>query len=231
MYVLWGVGLAVVIALFTLGDRFDSALIGPAIALVSLAVVIPSFLLPRRMLDTVLAEARVGYTTTGGTMMISLRNPLDPYWVTNRRRVEFDLAGLWHVGADGEVKAEPDRRLDPPGFYPSPHEQDQYELWTGRYWTGHYRATAPDVVGSGSEPGPEPGSEPGSNPAVQHAARLVFAAVGLLLLVPSMLVFQGRVRDAFADGVDQTPSMMVIGASGFIMIIGLLLLAFAWRSR
>lgn len=152
IYVLWGVGIVAVVALFFVGRRVDFALIGPVIFVVSMLVVGPSFLIPWRMLNTARAEARHGYTTLGGTMMTSPKGELDPYWLKNRRRVQFDFAGLWHLDSSGNVKLPPDRQLDPPGFYPSPHAEHDYELWTGQFWTGNYVPVARQLDGTTRSP-------------------------------------------------------------------------------
>jgi hypothetical protein len=53
--------------------------------------------------------------------------------------IPWDFGGCWVLKNDGSVISAPDVRLEPPGFYPSPHDPARYELWTGKAWAGVYR--------------------------------------------------------------------------------------------
>lgn len=86
----------------------------------------------RRMLD----EITHGYTTFDnewtnyfGTSEHSWREG-DPPW---------DNSGVWILDRTFSVRSAPNRELDPPGFYPSPHRAGRWELWTGAVWSGTYR--------------------------------------------------------------------------------------------
>lgn len=63
--------------------------------------------------------------------------------------VPWDHRGCWILRSDGRVVRGPDRRVEPPGFYPSPHRAELFELWTGRAWAGVYSTTpqaGPDIA-------------------------------------------------------------------------------------
>lgn len=51
----------------------------------------------------------------------------------------WDDSGVWLLGHEFAVRSPPNRQIDPPGFYPSPHRVGQWELWTGEVWSGVYR--------------------------------------------------------------------------------------------
>ncbi len=51
-----------------------------------------------------------------------------------RTRAAFDLRGLWCLRRDGTVVAPPDRRVLPPGWYPSPSAPMTLEAWSGSMW-------------------------------------------------------------------------------------------------
>lgn len=90
-----------------------------------------------RFREIFLAELQAGYTTTTFTQGL--------FWIPGRgsgRRtwgddvVGWDWDGLWVLDAHGNVVSAPNRAVDPPGLYPSPHRPGQLELWTGHRWTG-----------------------------------------------------------------------------------------------
>lgn len=51
----------------------------------------------------------------------------------------WDYSGVWLLDRTFAVKSLPNHQIDPPGFYPSPHRDGQWELWTGVLWSGIYR--------------------------------------------------------------------------------------------
>ncbi len=51
----------------------------------------------------------------------------------------WDNSGVWILDRNLTVRSVPNRQVDPPGFYPSPHRAGQWELWTGVVWSGTYR--------------------------------------------------------------------------------------------
>lgn len=83
-----------------------------------------------------LTELHRGYSTV--TMMYGGYG-----WGAQRRfrssghRAPWDYSGVWVL--TGAVSTAPDLRRDPPGFYPSPHREDVFELWSGQVWTGEVR--------------------------------------------------------------------------------------------
>lgn len=98
-----------------------------------------------------LTELQRGYTTT--TLVFgSYGLPVLRRYLSYGDRPPWDYVGVWRVGpvADGEV---PDPSHDPPGFYPSPTRDGQFELWSGQVWVGVFRAPGDlpprDVLGAG----------------------------------------------------------------------------------
>lgn len=86
----------------------------------------------RRMLDEVVH----GYTTNDAGW--------PNYFISSEHSwgesgAPWDFAGVWTLDRKFAVRGVPDRHVDPPGFYPSPHRAGQYELWTGVLWSGTYR--------------------------------------------------------------------------------------------
>lgn len=64
----------------------------------------------------------------------------------------WDLRGLWHLDARGDVVAPPDPSVLPPGHYPSPNRPGQLEMWTGAAWMYDYRIPErPFLVETGSQ--------------------------------------------------------------------------------
>ena len=51
----------------------------------------------------------------------------------------WDYSGVWLLDRKFAVRSLPNPQIDPPGFYPSPHRDGQWELWTGVLWSGIYR--------------------------------------------------------------------------------------------
>lgn len=83
-----------------------------------------------------LAELEHGYTTSTihlGQFWVG--RPPGPLLTSGW--VQWDWSALWVLGQDGKVRSAPqDGAGEPPGFYPSPHHPDLWELWTGCMWTG-----------------------------------------------------------------------------------------------
>lgn len=88
--------------------------------------------------DRALEELRHGYTTLVLKVGLFRSSPGMRFSSTNGR-VGWDYFGVWVLATDGSVKSAPDRRVEPPGFYPSPHPPGEYELWTGTAWAAQYR--------------------------------------------------------------------------------------------
>ena len=91
----------------------------------------------RRFRAVFLNELQAGYATktlTQGLFWIPRRGSGRPTWGDDV--VGWDWAGLWVLGADGNVVSAPDASADPPGLYPSPNIPGRRELWTGYRWTG-----------------------------------------------------------------------------------------------
>lgn len=59
----------------------------------------------------------------------------------------WDYRGTWELTESGEVRAEPDRSLDAPGYYPSPAGiPGRLNLWTGAAWVPEFREYDPAVL-------------------------------------------------------------------------------------
>ena len=89
-----------------------------------------------------IAELQQGYTTLvlqfGGFWYGE-----GPLTLSGEMRAQWDYRGTWHLDRkDGKVLRAPDRSVDPPGMYPSPHRSGHMELWTGARWLGHYSEDA-----------------------------------------------------------------------------------------
>ncbi len=135
-----GGGLAAILAVVLLLGALDvpDAWRAPVFGVLGLAW----FVLLFRRLSAVgrqsAAELQRGYTTLvldfGGFWVGE-----GPLTLSGDMRAAWDYRGTWHLGhRDGHVIRAPDRSIDPPGMYPSPHRPGQYELWTGATWLGHY---------------------------------------------------------------------------------------------
>jgi hypothetical protein len=92
-----------------------------------------------------LAEIAHGYThATSHSGLVTLRawsktklwgnSPDDP-----DAGIPWDFSGLWRLSESGAVLAAPNFAVQPPGFYPSPHQSGRYELWTGCAWAGVFQ--------------------------------------------------------------------------------------------
>ncbi|HEU5084568.1 MAG TPA: hypothetical protein VFU14_14585 [Acidimicrobiales bacterium] len=81
-------------------------------------------------------ELLAGYTTSAPTA--------GAWWLPHRRPdrpagwVHWDWTGIEVRRRDGTVRAPATAGVPAPGFYPSPHEPDRLELWTGSQWTRRY---------------------------------------------------------------------------------------------
>jgi hypothetical protein len=106
-----------------------------------LALVLASIGRFRRVL---LAELDAGYVTTTfhqGLFWFGDRpGPRGPSAV-----VGWVWDGVWVLSTSGRAVRAPDPDVDPPGFYPSPHETGRLELWTGSQWLGVYRDARPST--------------------------------------------------------------------------------------
>lgn len=129
--------LAVAFAAIARSDlpEFFTFLLFVVVALVFFALVI--FTLPSVGRQS-LQEFEHGYTTL--ELSIGGFFPGEgPMTRTLDMRAAWDYSGTWRLDhRDGDVLREPDRSVDPPGMYPSPHRPGKRELWTGATWLGHY---------------------------------------------------------------------------------------------
>ena len=108
-----------------------------------LVVLVIGGLVSRRALvafrSRLLDELQAGYTTTtfqqGGFWLAHRDGRFD---ARGWNIVGWDWRGLWVTDGSGGVISTPDRTLDPPGLYPSPHSPGERELWTGFQWTFVY---------------------------------------------------------------------------------------------
>ena len=94
-----------------------------------------------RVGDHAYREFKAGYTTIKG-IFFYVGNGHKYYSKGGMRAGVLkpsDMRGLWHLDSKGEVLAQPDFTITPPGFYPSPHRPGRLELWTGLVWAGEYR--------------------------------------------------------------------------------------------
>lgn len=113
---------------------------GPAVAVVLGLLALAFLVLLLRTLPAVgrrsVAELQQGYTTLvlqlGGFWFGE-----GPLTLPGEMRAGWDYRGTWQLDGDGRVLRTPDREVDPPGMYPSPHRPGRMELWTGRVWLGH----------------------------------------------------------------------------------------------
>jgi len=94
-----------------------------------------------------IAELHRGYTTT--TLVFGAYGlPVLRRYRSYGDRPPWDYSGVWRVGPVASA-SPPDRRQDPPGFYPSPTRAGEHELWSGRVWLGVFRT--PDRVPSADQ--------------------------------------------------------------------------------
>ncbi|MCB0910182.1 MAG: hypothetical protein KDB60_01025 [Propionibacteriaceae bacterium] len=75
------------------------------------------------------AELDAGYVT----------RPTAQVWAGGRSSMKWSFRGIWVLTWSGRVKAEPERGLDAPGFYPSPARPGMLQLWTGVEWFPKFR--------------------------------------------------------------------------------------------
>ena len=60
-------------------------------------------------------------------------------WPSSGHRAPWDYSATWVLNSHGEVQAAPDGKdRDAPGYYPSPHDEKRFELWTGLVWSGDF---------------------------------------------------------------------------------------------
>ena len=92
--------------------------------------------------DRAAEEFQRGYTTMRLNFGLPGRHE-NRRWQGTGHRAPWDYSGLWVLDRLGRtVVSEPNRSVDPPGFYPSPNRPGEFELWTGLVWSGRYRASA-----------------------------------------------------------------------------------------
>lgn len=116
-----------------------SPVVGPVLLVVgAVATFVLLVVRPRaRVGDLFLDELAHGYTTLpllGGA-----------FWGVSRRgrhnyQAPWDFRGVWVLDGRGAVRSAPDRTVDPPGLYPSPHRPGQLQVWTGTVWVSKFRA-------------------------------------------------------------------------------------------
>lgn len=95
-------------------------------------LVLLGFQVQRRLIS----EIRGGYST----LRINFGRVRGDRWRQDSTRggwLTWDYRGIWFLGSDGTVRAEPLPGLLAPGFYPSPDSPDSLELWTGVSWSGY----------------------------------------------------------------------------------------------
>ena len=110
----------------------------PGVGLLSLLAFLGLYRFWLRVGARQLEELREGYTTLtlmfGGFRMGALRR-----WKGSGHRPPWDYGGVWLLNRAGEpVEGAPDRSVLPPGLYPSPHREGEWELWTGCVWSGEF---------------------------------------------------------------------------------------------
>lgn len=117
--------------------------IAPVTAIAIVVVLVIGGLLSRRVLvafrSTLLDEMQAGYVTTTfqqGGFWLAHRD--GPAYSPGRNVIGWEWSGLWVLDSAGAVVSPPDRTVDPPGLYPSPHSPGERELWTGHQWTFVY---------------------------------------------------------------------------------------------
>lgn len=132
-----------VVALGAVAGLVDRLALTGAVQAVPLGVLALAFLVVLlRALPAVgqqsLAELQHGYTT----LMLQIGGfwyGEGPLTFSLEMRAAWDYRGTWQLDhRDGQVIQGPDRRVDPPGMYPSPNQPGRMELWTGATWLGHY---------------------------------------------------------------------------------------------
>lgn len=132
-------GATLVVVTVTFGGDNDGSLTVWEVAMmlamtaIGVAVVVGAGIGPfRRVL---LAELAAGYVTTTfhQGLFWFVRGPGS---ARDNDGVGWVWDGVWVLTSAGSVVSTPDPDVDPPGFYPSPNEAGQLELWTGCQWTG-----------------------------------------------------------------------------------------------
>jgi len=92
-----------------------------------------------RFRSRLLEEIQAGYVTTtfqqGGFWLAKRKGSA---YAPGRNVQGWDWRGLWVLDTSGGIVSSPDRSVDPPGLYPSPHSPGERELWTGHQWTNVY---------------------------------------------------------------------------------------------
>lgn len=130
-----GCGVAFVLVSL-LANQFGLLVVSPLFIAVLAAFGYVLFKMPRETVGSYLAETQLGYTTTKGVVQTGLRDTTE--LPLKHVMLPWDFSGVWRLDSQGSVVTPPDRRFDPPGYYPSPHLPGKYELWTGVMWTGSY---------------------------------------------------------------------------------------------
>lgn len=108
-----------------------------ALGVVGLFLVLRSI---SRATRRVLEETMHGYTTSiisfGALCSLGRTHKA---WGGGDNGPPHSFDGVWVLDRNFKVQSTPNPNFDPPGFYPSPHEPEKWELWTGSAWTGTYR--------------------------------------------------------------------------------------------
>lgn len=86
---------------------------------------------------TLIAELQQGYTTNTFKLARFWTAP-SPDGVITNGWIQWDWDATWVLRNDGTVISSPTSLADPPGLYPSPHREGEFELWTGYQWTNYF---------------------------------------------------------------------------------------------
>lgn len=85
-----------------------------------------------------LKELELGYTTLQ-LVVGAFTLTVERRWYTIDFGLPWSYEGIWVLDNNGKVLSEPNRDVDPPGFYPSPNRPGMFELWTGKAWSNQFR--------------------------------------------------------------------------------------------
>ena len=94
--------------------------------------------LRRQVATRTLQETLRGYATRP-VVFATYSSTFNPTWFETDRRIPWSFSGVWVLTPKFVVVSVPNREVDPPGYYPSPHRPDHWELWTGDVWSGTYQ--------------------------------------------------------------------------------------------
>lgn len=88
--------------------------------------------------ERALEECMHGYATLT-LIQGRFRSQQHPAWARPEVGMPWNFSGVWVLDCKFQVQFSPRSGFSPPGFYPSPHEPDLWELWTGVVWSGTYQ--------------------------------------------------------------------------------------------